>query len=291
MFEKRTSMRVFIPTAGRPNDISTHKLLGEAIDWYVVVHRQEEGEAYRANPSIPNNRLIVSTETKRTKNALSNWIIENLIDENEWWGQADDDIMRLEKLPEPEYSEQDLPVTNGNKYYWRDLYRRQCSAEEFAGVLEDIRRKAEQQGTCMGGFSGSENYFFRGKKWNSYSLARGALTVQKKTDLRFDIDCPVMVDYEWTAAHILKYGSVAIMGFANPAAKMYSSTGGLGNYSDRIVKKQIACKHIVEKYAGLLRINDNREGEPGTELSFILHDADKIARWQAEMLYKARGTA
>lgn len=275
-------MRVFIPTKGRAETITTHRTLA-GMNCTIVVHDQAEANRYRGNPTINPSQLIVAAAEPGLP-AIRNWIINHLVEDGEWFVFADDNMRALWKVPEPEYSQPELAVKYGGSGIWRPIYEATCTAAEFEVVLEETRAEAEWIGTAHAGFSGTSNYYFRGKKWSHASLVWGKLTIQRKTVLRFDPDCAGMTDYDFTAAHMLEFGAVVVNNFAWPVATRYTP-GGEGQYRDRLPLKVKACHRLMALYPGLYRFNPRRGEHPESEVLMRIHSPEQIAKWQAAMTY------
>ena len=119
-------MRVFIPTKGRYQTISTHlAFAGE--DCRIVVHDEAERERYCANPSVDSASVVVSGVPGDTFGLTRQreWVCHNLAEPGEWFVFADDNIKGLSAVPEPHYQQPELPVQDDPSL--KEVYDAPCT--------------------------------------------------------------------------------------------------------------------------------------------------------------------
>src|SRR3990167_226401 len=84
-------MRVFIPSGNRENIISTNALFPQAT---IILHSETDRKRYVAAGRLDPKRIVVSGQ-ERNLSVQRNWILDNLVEKDEWIVMADDNIQRV----------------------------------------------------------------------------------------------------------------------------------------------------------------------------------------------------
>ena len=275
-------MKIVIPTKNREETIKTHRYF-ENCDYYVLVHNLRQFNKYKkySDETGLNMGRVIITNVKSDQFGLTRqreWACENLIDKDEWFVFADDNIKTIQAVGEPFYNEPVLDV-KGNKSL-RDFYKAECSPDRFFEIVNEGINKADQYGVHHYGFSPVDNFFFRGKKWKEVAYIIGKLMVWHNTGrLQFDHKI-TMEDFELTAQSLLKFGCAMVNNYVYPVAGHYEK-GGMGTVDERLKDRQKDVKILMDKYPGLFRLKSKDVDNP--DLSLRFYDHAKVKQWRLMM--------
>lgn len=270
-------MRIYIPTLNRQDKICTHLTLGDAFDYYIVVHDPLQLYQYKQNKTIPPERLICSY-APRNISAQRNWIRDNLVGKDEWFCMADDNISAFQIYPEPHYSTV-LKYSKLDKQF-KYLEKHWPPITELPKVIDETIAKAEEIGARFCGFSNADNWFYRNSKWRTVALICSKFCIMKNDDLRYDENITTMDDYEFSLRHMRHYGKVLVNAYAYPKAG-HNQRGGLGPLSERGERKVADCKLIMERYPGWCKYKNRKNSLPEAEIclkSYNPKTVDKLRR-------------
>jgi len=271
-------MRVFIPTKGRAKVISTHQAFA-GTDYNIVVHDEAERETYCQNPTVDLDRVVVSGVPGDTFGLTRQreWVCQNLVEPNEWFVFADDNIKSLMAVAESHYDKPEMPVQDDKSL--KAVYDNCCSPERFMELAAEMCIVADKVGLHLCGFATTSNFFFRGRKYRYAGYVIGKLMLwHNRVDFEFDHTIS-MEDFCNTAEHLYRYGAVLINNYVFPVAGHYE-TGGMGTYQERIPVRKRDVQLLLEKYPGLFRIKDRSGFEPGTDLALRIHHPKQIQAWR-----------
>ena len=298
-------MKIFIPSYNRGKAIITHRLFYDLdlFDYKIIVHDKAQEAMYKANNSIPPERIICS-ETPVGISPQRQWIKDNLAEDGEWYCMFDDNVKDFEVVCEAEYNEEDLSAKypeyfkknneedlsakypeyfkKNNNEFKKNVYEQPALPGRIMKTFRDTIMKAEEIGAHYCGFATGRNYFFsRGRKWGfcGYVISKGCLI--KKDDIKYDLNVKVMDDYAYTAENIAKYGCVVINRYAHALGGHYQE-GGIGKYDDRLKYKIADCKYIMEKYPGLYRYNIKKTCHPEAELIMKFWNMKSAKAWKEQ---------
>lgn len=273
------TMKIIIPTKGRHTTICTHIVFPSA---YILVHDNKECSMYIKNMSIEHDRIIV-TSTEKGKSRQMEWASDNLIDINEWFIFADDDIRYIECLPEPWYWEDKIQLPPKCSKMWRHRYQEECDPTFFLStIVPDMIERAERIGTGLCGFAMNDNYYFRSRHWRNVGYVGGGLTITKNCGIPYNHSI-TMEDFTITAEHLLRFGAVLINNYARPVTIGNYSVGGHGTYNERANRRVKDCSMLMSLYPRLFRIRDRKGFVRGTDLAVRLHSEKQIEAWRASM--------
>ncbi len=283
---KVAKMKVFIFTKNREATITTHKVFPTA---KVIVHSKEQRRAYIQQAMLPAERVVVSGVAGDTfgLSRQREWVMQNLVAENEWVVFADDNIHHLTAVPEPHYCVDELPIKEGGGKKWRKIYGKTCEADHFLRKLvPETIAYAERVGARMCGFALVDNFFFRGKKFRPVGYVIGKLLVMKNSKLTFNHTIS-MEDFRTVADHLLRFGAVVVNNFVFPVAGHYEK-GGMGTYEERVPIRLQDVKRLMAMYPKLFLVKDRKGFVPGTDLRLRLHSPDQIQRWRNDMFSRIK---
>lgn len=218
---------------------------------------------------------------------IRDWIQDNLTFAGEWYANIDDNA-GFARLPEPYYSMESI---DWNKYddvaiggpNFRELYRTPMTHPQFLDLLEEVKRKCEEQKTIHGGVSGEENFYFRSKKWSIASYVHGKLMITRNVGLKWvwHPDLVILTDFARTCKVIAEYGSVALNRFAQTTYRYYQE-GGIGTKEERQPAFRRMAKFLHSEFAGLV---DYYRGDE-TVLHIKIHHPKSLAKWREKWLFE-----
>ena len=274
-------MKIVIPTKGRALTIKSHLMLKKAgVPFKIIVHNQEEYDKYIQNPTIQKEDLVISGQPYCVS-AQRQWILENLIDEGEWFLTLDDNVVGFTGVPEELSDRETLPVEEDkelSKEYYKDL-----SVERFLKICDEMIKKSDQEQIYYCGFAVVDNFYFRGKKYRNVGYVISKVALIKKTKL-INYDQKVMAtdDYAYTAENLKIFGKVLINNYVFPTAGHYEE-GGIGNYEQRVNKKIVDCEYMMKKYPGLFRYKIKADCHPKAEVQINFTNLEQVEAWRESL--------
>lgn len=281
-----TAPRIFIPTKNRHKTMSTAKLFS-GYDYYVLVHNAEQAQLYKEFKSLTgvNPKRILVTNVPGDQFGLTRqreWALNNVVDKDEWFVFADDNIKKLEAVEHPQWMAEKLPVQTDDSL--RAVFEAECSVERFLNdIFTECTTYADTLGVSHMGFASVDNYFFRGNKWKPVSYIIGKLMLWKNTQkLKFDHSI-TMEDFELTAQSILQFGYSLVNAYVYPVAGHYEP-GGMGMKKERLPDRMNDVKLLDKKYPGLFNVKTRSDGNP--DLSLRFHSHEQAETWRKS--FKAR---
>lgn len=281
-------MKIFVNSLNRPDTISVHRLLDESgLDYTLILHSEEQRERYLQNPTISPEKILVSNQPVGM--ALNrNWLLENLVEDGEWYLILDDNITEFQAVPQPEYELPELPVQAQPELY-KKLYERPITARQFVEeVCEPSIVEAERIGAKLVGFGSTTNFFFRARKYRHVGYVIGKTQLIKKTSLRYDLSgVQAMDDYLWTAQNLETFGKVLINNYA-VALKKHYAPGGIGTYEQRLPAKLRECAWLMERFPGLFRYKEKAGCDPKAEIQIRFSSPAQVEKWRAFMRTRAK---
>jgi hypothetical protein len=219
------------------------------------------------------------------------WIEDELVPQGEWYVTLDDNVSGWTWLPEPwchfrsidfQLTEPTLEgsVDSGGKT-WRQLYDTPCPFPVVVEQWQELIAKCEEAGTWFGGFAIENNYYFRGRKWQTAGYVRTSNAVVKNTGLPF---------YYWPGAMqedfcrsvdvVARTGSVLVNRFLKVQKPPFEA-GGIGSFAERLPNLKACSEELMRRYPGLLKHNKGQE----YQLTFALRTRPSIDRWRKEHGY------
>lgn len=249
-------MKIFIPSYGRAGIISTPFLL-EDLEWNVVVHDESEAKSYKR--LLPKGKIIVSgVELGIAKQR--NWIINNLVGEDEWFCFMDDNIKTFWRVHPNFYNQEGIPTKFFNHAFWDKRYRHNTLPSVLLAILEETRDKAKMLGAKLAGFATTDNPFFRALKWRSKGFVCTKAALIQKTTLRFDERFFAKDDVDFSAQNLDRYGCVLVNNYLYPKAA-HHQPGGIGNRDVRQHYSSVEALLLAQKWPELcaVRKKDSEE--------------------------------
>lgn len=290
-------MRVFIPTKNRPTTIQTHRTLLGQMDYRVVVHNEQQAEAYLAGSDVPPSRIVISHTPDDTfgKTRQLDWITNTLLEPGEWVLFADDNIRAVCAVDEPYRKQDELPTDDymedpannpEGAVKWHRIYGNKGPGlqdpDELLGLLQLCITMAESHSANLVGFALNTNPLFRAKQWRTVGYASGKMYLWRhRPDYpwRHDIS---LDDFLHTAQHLLDDGHVIINNFIHPRAGHYEP-GGLGTYEERLAQRLLDTALLMKIFPELFRYRQRKGFHPQYDIALRYHTAEQIDKWRARM--------
>lgn len=247
------------------------------LDWKIVIHNDEQFNKYKGNPTIPQERLLISGTPLGIQHQRQ-WILDNCIEKGDWFVMMDDNIKGINKFPEPYY--QTETFDKNNKAFRIPFEGNYLSEpDELVKLIMETISKAEKIGANFCGFATIENFFFRSKKWKTVSMICSKFCLVKKTELCYDNDINTMDDYAFSAKHLVRDGKVLVNAYVWPKA-VHNQIGGLGLLKERADKKIADCKRLMEKFPGLFRYKARKNSVEGGEIVLRFYNQESVKKWK-----------
>lgn len=210
--------------------------------------------------------------------AKRQWILDNLVDEDEWFIMADDNIQKFRAINYPWYCMDQLDEIGTKNEV-------DITPEMAEGVFAETLQKAEESNARFVGFRTNSNPFFGRKKWNEVSYVSTKLCMIKKdSGIRFNPEFPMRDEVQFTAENLIKYGRVLVNKYLFPVANHYEK-GGIGGLDERLVKRKEECRRLMIKYPGLLKFKKNHKSTPEeSDVQLRIHTVDKVNDWRMDLV-------
>ncbi len=273
-------VRIFIPTWNRAKTIRSHKVF-EGADYTVVVHNVDQLEQYHENPTVDKDRIVISNVEPGSHGLTRQreWIMDNLVGYDEWILFADDNIRKLESVPEPLYSQDTIEFPKKYSGDWRKTYATPCSVPRLMEIINDMIYRADTMGAALAGFASVDNYYFRAVHWHTVKFVIGKMFLQhSRWDFKYDHSIS-MEDYYLTARHFLEIGPILRNNYTRPHALHYV-VGGMGRYEERAKYREADCTRLMEMFPGLYR---RRKRSKRADLDLKIRNEGDLAKWQMNM--------
>lgn len=268
-------MRVFIPSSGRQSIISSNVLFPEAT---IVLHSEEDRERYIAAGRVDAERIVVSGQ-ERNLSKQRNWILDNLVQEDEWIVMADDNLQRVTATIPLYYALDRLSEAQAKE-------TEEVTQELLKTILSELQGKAEEEGARLAGFRTTDNPFFGRKKWG-LGFVRGKMYIMKKSEVRHDETFSVMTDWEFTCKHLLNDGKTLVNKYVFPFGPHYQE-GGIGSLESRVPERRKNCVRLMQRYPGLLLYNEKKNMPTGSDVQLRFNSAEQMDKWRWWMLSTKR---
>lgn len=270
-------MKIFIPSKGRPDRITTHLLFRNLdVDYKIVLHNDEERSYYLLNKTVEPKDIIVSN-TSLGVAYQRQWIQENLVKPDEWYISLDDNIKGFKGVNEQFYQSERLPAKKAKS--WRDVYDSTISPTRFLEICNEMKDLGEKIGAYNLGFAVVENYFFREVKYRYVGYVISKAVIRKNLGIPFELEAQSMEDYAYTAECLKRHGKVLINNYIWPVAGHYEK-GGIGTYKERLPHKIKDSAYLMAKYPGLFRYPKKKSYDNRGELVFKPTNLKQVEKWR-----------
>jgi hypothetical protein len=205
-----------------------------------------------------------------------NYILNNLVKRGAWYVGMDDNILRVTAVHHTLRSCSHLPVTekvNGYRFgTWRDVYHQDVTYEDGHLLLYHLRDILKKHGTVYGGWSSTENPYFRANRYSYRRFVKSKLFVMRN-DPGLEWVGTMGHDSRMSAHVVAQYGRVVVDNYVHPHHKMYES-GGLGKDRRAVLDPLLA--NTIAAYPGLVA----KARGANSALRFLCTSDASVERWQ-----------
>lgn len=118
----------------------------------------------------------------------------------------------------------------------------------------------ESTGARLAGASPTGNPFYSRQPLSTRHFVIASMILVQPSEPRFDPGFRLKEDYDFTAAHLDAYGTVARVDRLLPTFRHYTNSGGCQPYRD-LATEQAAVARLQTKWPGVFRDNPRRPGE------------------------------
>lgn len=269
-------MKIIMQTRGDMRRFRTWKILTPYIvesDLTVVCHNPDQAE--RVAEVVPGAQIFCHNlpEGPTAIGPIRDWIEATLVGKDEWYIGIDDNIEHIYRVIDRLYYQDKISAEDCT----RPNYRHEVTGMDIRYICDELRERAEKQGTIYGGFGWMENPMFRRTKWQPHGYAKAKLYIKKNVGIKWQWDSriQVMYDHAQTFRVIEKHGSVAINRFVYVAHPQYE-VGGLGSHAERMPFRAPTCEFLYEHFNGLVAPFRDDPDKPVVRL----RGQDSIDRWR-----------
>lgn len=278
-------MKIFIPSKGRSQTITTHTWLdSDSVSYNIVLHNEQEKADYLKNKSIDPKRIIVSGMPFGLP-IQRQWIVEHLCNPMEWVIFLDDNISGFTRAQDDYYDKDYLGKKDSldfeNKKF-RQILSHEITPREFLHLCLEMMEIGDRNRAFLCGFATTDNPYFRLHKFKFYGYVIGKALLRKKTIIKYPVNWFCQEDYHDMAEHLLHFGKVLINNFVRPTSKHYQE-GGIGNYDSRLPHKIELNRKLLYKYPGLFRYNKKVGCPLEAEIILRLNTETQIEKWRLWM--------
>jgi hypothetical protein len=269
-----TKLRIFIPSKGRANVLTTPQLLEQyGIDYTIVLHNDQEKQDYLKNKTLNHKKILVANVPIGMPQIMH--FINTQIKKDEWILKLDDNIRSFTAVDDAHYKMATAPAD-------RKIFNGEITPIKFLQLVEDTIKEADKRGAKFIGFAVTDNPMFRSKKYRDVGYALGKMVCIKGSDLQFDLGLQTRDDFEFTCQHLLRYGRVLINNFIKANAGHYEQ-GGCGTFDQRLPQRIADCVYLMNKYPMLLRYKTQKECPPKSDIQLRFTNTVQVKQWQKEM--------
>jgi hypothetical protein len=265
-------VKIVVVTNANVERLHTLRLLNDCeITHYVVTHTETMRRKIE-NLRMKYSKVLVSGA--RTLVGQRNWILDELIDVDEWFIGMDDNIRAFTAV-QPKYYASERLDTADTSIPWREVYNAELDPLRWLRLLAEDTRTAEREGVPLVGVATMENPYFRAKKYSNFRFVKTKVFAMKNVgNLRFKHE--MCHDSYISVACVARYGKVLVNSFLHHKSKMYE-VGGLGNRADRERKGLLKqMDDICREFPGLADVG---RGE-NTALRFKVVTERSSERWR-----------
>jgi|TARA_Y100000310_G_scaffold84459_1_gene81329 hypothetical protein len=267
-------MRTIIPSYNRHETIRTHKLFPPD-STTIVLSNQEQFDLYSKNDSLEGYNIVVSGIVGNLAKKRQ-WILDNLVEEDEWITMADDNIRKYRCISMPWYDMPELDEEGITKEV-------DISSAQGLAVFAETLHEADKRGAKFCGFRSNSNPFFGRRKWSDVSYISTKLCLIKKDSrIKFDPEFPMRDEVLFTAEHLKLFGRVLVNKYLFPGAPHYEK-GGLGSLDSRLQRRREECLKLMDKYPNLFRWKKNKSTPEGSDIQLRLHSVKQVEQWKQQM--------
>jgi hypothetical protein len=274
---------IYIHSKDRPDIINTHKLLGEDIEYYILLEDLKQKKLYIKNPTIDPNKIMITGAYGNS--AQRQWVLEHT-PVNEWMMMMDDNIREVRSFhpaiyDTEKFSDRDIKLLVGPHRKFGP-FMVPLNPLQILQLAEECKTKADSIGSHLVAFSIINNPMYRRSKWATVSYIGNKMILVKRSKLNYSpekYECLDEVDF--LCKNLLTFGKVLVNRYVFPDKRHYER-GGIGTYKQRLPRKIKECHDLVEEYPGLLAFKQ-RVGKPlDSEVGLTVRTEKQVEKYRKE---------
>lgn len=274
---------IYIPSYNRAETIKTSVYLDECnIPYKVLLHSEGCKDAYLKAGRVKEEDIIVTGAPFGITNQR-NWMVENLAIKGEWYISLDDNISHFKRFDDHLFFSDDDVIDVDNPSVTQKNYNHRVSATEFIDNVKNDITEAEKRGAEYIGYATVDNYYFNSKRYRDVGYVISKAVAIKYEGLQYDKKLEAMEDFGYCAEQLVKNDRVLINGWMMPVAGHYEK-GGIGTYEQRVARKIIDCKYLMEKYPNLFRLKVKKDCHPEAEVQIRFNNVKQVKEWKEQYL-------
>jgi hypothetical protein len=267
--------------------LSTGLLQQLDVEWVTDTDQDRERMARRAG--IERYKIHVCNPPPIKPTPVSwvrDWACRNLLDMGQWMVWLDDNVRKVQCIPQPHYNLAKIEFEGQESSYWRSLYHTEAPAPRVLRLLGELVQVCEKNGTIYGGFAPEDNYFYRAKHWRSpFGYVKTKLAVYKNDGSSwYPFEGCMFEDWYKSAEVVARYGSIVLNNYARPV-NTYWEPGGIGSVDERRPCLVSNVKYIMALFPGLVGDNPKIPGHA----RFLLRTSKQLSQWRRVNGYLGQG--
>jgi hypothetical protein len=176
---EKNSMRIFIPSKGRSQVLTTPQLLEKyGIDYTIVLHNDKEKADYLKNKTLNHKKILVANVPFGMPQIMH--FINAKIKKDEWILKLDDNIKSFTAVDDKHYNLANAPAD-------RKVFNNVITPTKFLKLVDETIKEADKIGAKFIGFAVTDNPMFRSKKYRHVGYVLGKMVCIKGSELQFDL--------------------------------------------------------------------------------------------------------
>ena len=286
-------MRSFTVTKGDPRRFRVLPLI-EQSGWEPTFVCDTESQASSLRSlGVSNSCIRLSDVPKGTGiqgvSMARDYVCRKLMPKNEWCLWVDDNLSDVTGLKIELCKDLETLDLCDKTVNWRQEFEHSLTRRELAYHVKTTIDRADKLGTIFGAFANENNYYFRGKRWQTYGYCRTQLALYKNDGSTwFPFNTMMLEDMFKSIDVVCRYGSVVINRYAK-AVKPQFEHGGIGSFESRLPWLQDNCQKLYDLYPGLVKYHGDGK-QYGTEasgfhLTFAKRTKPTVDQWRKDHDY------
>ncbi len=277
-------MKIIVVSRGDLQRCHTlYKLSSEYIDniHEITVVAHDKKIKNRLKEKFPEFK-VVSSGTKHLVDKR-NWILEKLVEKNEWFIGCDDNIQYFTRVYPRYLAYSELGVTGPPPKgfaSWREVYNRKIDTPAWFKEFNTSILEAESEDIPLVGVATMENPYFRARRYSNYRFVKTKIYAMKNTG-KLWFENKLSHDSWLSAQCVARHGKVLVDSYLHYKVRMYEP-GGLGTREEREKLGLLKyLKHTCDSFPGLVMPARGQN----SALRFRLTREGSVEKWREENGY------
>lgn len=273
---------IYIPSYNRATTIKTSGYLDACgVPYKVLLHSPACKQAYVEAGRVKEENIIVTGAPFGITNQR-NWMVQNLAKQGEWYISLDDNIGGFKRFDDFIYKSASHIIDVEDPSITQRNFNHPVSATELMQIFAETIDIAELRHAEYVGFATVDNYYFNSKKYKEVGYVISKAVAIKYNGLSYDPNLEAMEDFGYCAEQLLKNDRVIINSWVMPIAGHYEK-GGIGTYEQRVPRKIVDCKYLMQKYPNLFRYKVKKDCHPEAEIQIRFNNVKQVQEWKKQL--------